>query len=102
MYCAQCGKPLEAGATVCPSCQYPAAQAPAASPAGPSVDQVVSEMARAAREFGSTVSRLSERVVAKAEAASKDPTGAAKKAAHRAAKELDAAAREIDRILKDL
>ncbi len=100
MYCAQCGKPLEAGATVCPSCQYPAA--PVASSAGPSVDQVVSEMARAAREFGSTVSRLSERVVAKAEAASKDPTAAAKKAAHRAAKELDAAAREIDRILKDL
>ncbi|MHB8351094.1 MAG: hypothetical protein ACYDFT_00115 [Thermoplasmata archaeon] len=61
---------------------------------------MVSEVAHAAKDLAATVSRLTERFVTKAEAVSKDPTGAARKAARRAADELDAAAKEIDRVLK--
>lgn len=102
MYCAQCGKELPQNASACPACGFALHGAPSTPPGGDSVDQVLSETKRAARELAEASARLSKRLVVKAQTAAKDPGGSAKRAAHRVAKELDAAAHEIDRILKDL
>jgi uncharacterized Zn finger protein (UPF0148 family) len=103
MNCAQCGAGLSEGATTCPSCGA-AVVRPAATPApGPaSLDQLLAETKRAAKDLASSTAQLSKRLLTKAETAAKDPAAAAKKVARRAAKELEAAAREVDRILKDL
>ena len=45
---------------------------------------------------------LSQRVVDKAADAARNPPAAAKRARRRAAEELEKAAREIDRIIRDL
>jgi hypothetical protein len=65
-------------------------------------EQALGDAKRAAKHLAEATARLTKRVVTKAEVAAKDPSGSAKKAAHRVATELDAAAKEIDRILKDL
>ena len=57
---------------------------------------------RAAKELAEASARLAKRAVSKAEVAGRDPSGSAKKVARRVAKELDAAAKEVERILKDL
>jgi hypothetical protein len=66
------------------------------------LEQALGEAKHAAKELAVATARLTKRVVSKAEVAAKDPSGSAKKAAHRVATELDAAAKEIDRILKEL
>ena len=114
MYCSQCGHELPTNATACPACGYssvgtsppPAAasstNAPPPPSSGDTVDQILTETKKAAHELADASARLSKRLVARAQTAAKDPTGSAKKAAKRVAKELDAAAKEIDRILKSL
>jgi len=67
-----------------------------------SLKEAIEATRRAATELAAASARLTKRVVAKADGAAHDPTGSAKKVAQRVAKELDAAAKEIDRILKDL
>ena len=57
---------------------------------------------RAAVELASSTVKLTKRVMDKADAAAKDPSGSVRKAAKRAAKEIDVAAREIERVLRDL
>jgi len=101
MYCQNCGKELHSGALSCASCGavVPGVHVGAA-PA--SVKELLAEARRAARDLVSTTTTLSAHLATKAEAAAKDPSGSAKKAVHRVAKELDAAARELDRILRDL
>ncbi len=113
MYCSQCGKELPANTTTCPACGFPSTSsppppvgastsAPPSSPPGDTVDQVLNETRKAARELADATARLSKRLVQKAQIAAKDPRGSTKKAARRVAKELDAAANEIDQILKKL
>ena len=67
-----------------------------------SLEEALNETKDAAKQLASAATRLSKRLLAKAENAARNPSGSAKKVAHRVAKELDAASREIDRILKDL
>jgi hypothetical protein len=57
---------------------------------------------KAAVELASASVRLTKRVLDKADAAAQDPSGSVKKVAQRAAKELDSAAKEIDRLLQKL
>jgi hypothetical protein len=46
--------------------------------------------------------KLTKRVIDKADAAAQHPSSSVKRVAQRAAKELDAAAKEIDRLLHEL
>jgi cell division septum initiation protein DivIVA len=102
MYCPQCGKELAPGNLTCAACGFISPAAPAPSAAPPSFEQLVSETKHAAKDLAKSTAHLSKRMFSKAQTAAKDPSGSAKKVAHRAAKELEAAAREIDRILRDL
>lgn len=111
MFCQQCGHEIPSGATACPGCGFvplapppvgPAAAVPPSPGSSDPVEQILSETKRAAKELAEASARLSKRLVAKAQTAAKDPTGSAKRAAQKVAKELDSAAREIDRILKEL
>jgi uncharacterized Zn finger protein (UPF0148 family) len=103
MYCQRCGAVLPAGTMTCPACGFAPAAAPATEPAAPaSLEQLLAETKHAAKDLATSTAQLSKRLLTKARTAAKDPSGSAKKVAHRAAKELEAAAREIDRILKDL
>lgn len=101
MYCQWCGHELPAGARSCPSC---AGVAPGA--AGPGreekVDRLVSEAKRATRELATATAKLSKSLIQKAGQAAKDPSGSARKASRKVAEELDHAAKELDRILKNL
>lgn len=64
--------------------------------------QMLSETKQAAKDLAKVTAQLSKKLFTKAEAAAKDPTGSAKKVGHRMAEELDAATKEIERIIKDL
>jgi hypothetical protein len=67
-----------------------------------SIEQAVGELKRAAKDFARAAVDLSRRAAKKAEAAAKDPPGSTKRAAQVVSQELDKAAKEIDRILRDL
>jgi hypothetical protein len=101
MYCQNCGKEIPSGAYTCTACGAVVPGSHRGSSV-PSVHQLVQETRRAARELASATANLSRHLASRAESAARDPSGSAKKVAHRVAKELDAAADEIDRILKDL
>ncbi len=104
MYCQNCAHELPSGATACPSCGFavPGSGSHAGSSGPSSLDQVLHETKRAAQDLAASAGKLSERLLAKAGTAAKDPTGSAKKAVKRVAHELEEASREIDRILRDL
>jgi signal transduction histidine kinase len=68
----------------------------------PSIDQTVEELKRAAKDLATASARLSQRLLEKAGTAAKDPKGTARRAAETASHELDAAANEIRRLLRDL
>ena len=111
MYCSQCGHGLPTNAATCPACGFsPAAPAsspgpwttPPPAPSSDPVDEILHETRKAARELADATARLSKRLMREARTAAKDPSGSAKKAAKKVAQELDSAAKEIDRILKDL
>lgn len=102
MYCQSCGKELSPGAPSCAACGARVIYPPAPSELTDQVEQIAAEVKRAAKELVSSTARLSGRLAEKAETAAKDPSGSAKKAARRVAHELDAVAKEVDRILKDL
>lgn len=101
MNCPQCGAALPPAAANCPSCGTKVDRATPPPPPA-SLEQLLGETKRAARDLASSTAQLSKRLLTKAEIVAKDPTKSAKKVAQRAAKELEAAAREVDRILKDL
>jgi len=102
MNCQQCGRELPQGSLTCAGCGFRSAPPPAAPVAPASLQQLLSETKHAAKDLASSTAQLSKRLVSKAQTAVKDPSGSAKKVARRAAKELEAAAHEIDRILQDL
>ncbi len=104
MYCQNCAHELPSGATACPACGYavPGMGAHAGSSAASSIDQVLHDTKQAAKELAASAGKLSERLVAKAGTAAKDPAGSAKKAVKRVAHELEEAAHEIDRIVREL
>ena len=103
MYCQWCGTLLPPGAESCPHCAGPGATGSAAgSVRSDSVDQLVADAKHAAKDLAVATARLSKRLLSKAEVAAQDPSGSAKKAARRAAKELDRAAEELDQLLRKL
>jgi zinc-ribbon domain len=101
MYCQNCGKELPPDARSCGGCGavVPTGHRPKPTP---TVHQLVTETRRVARDLMSATAQLSREAAHQAEAAGRDPKGTAKRAAHRVAKELDDAAKEIERILKEL
>ena len=111
MYCSQCGRELPGDTATCPACGFSPAAPPSSagawstpppSPSSDPVEEILNETRKAARELANATARLSKRLVKEARTATKDPSGSAKKAVKRVAQELDSAAKEIDRILKDL
>jgi hypothetical protein len=64
------------------------------------LEAALGEARKAAQELARASAKLTRRLVDKAERAAQDPRGSVERAAKRAAKELDAAAREIDELLK--
>jgi len=64
--------------------------------------EMLRDTKRAAKDLAKATARLSKKLLSRAEAAAKDPSGSAKKVGHRVSKELDAATREIERVLRDL
>ena len=103
MYCPRCGAVLPAGALTCPACGSDSRAAPTTSPMAPaSFEELLAETKHAAQDLATSTAQLSKRLLIKARAAAKDPSGTATKVARRTGKGLEATAREIDRILKDL
>jgi ABC-type transporter Mla subunit MlaD len=101
MYCQNCGKELAPGAASCGACGAGVPGHPTGGEAA-SLSQLLEETRRAARDLAQSSAELTKRLASRADAVRRDPKGSAKKAVDRAAKELDAAAHEVERILKDL
>lgn len=101
MYCAQCGKGLPDGAGRCPACGF-STLAAARSETSAAIHDMVKEAKRAVRELSNAAGELSRQVKSGAKAASKDPTGTTKRAVRRAAKELESAVDEVDRLIRRL
>ncbi len=99
VYCQQCGRELPAGSVTCPSCH---SRVGGFAASDISLDAVVIEVRRAAKELAAASSQLAQHVAAKADRAAKDPSGSAKRGARRVAKELDKVRAEIEKILHDL
>ncbi len=66
------------------------------------LEQALGEAKKAAKDLARASARLTRKLLARADRAAKDPKGTVKSATHRAAKELEAASREIDELLKRL
>ncbi|MFI5419165.1 MAG: hypothetical protein ACHQ2Y_09795 [Candidatus Lutacidiplasmatales archaeon] len=66
------------------------------------IDQAVADTKRAAKELANATARLSGHLLTKAGTLAQDAPGVAKEVGDRVAKELEAAAREVERILKEL
>ncbi|HKN07014.1 MAG TPA: zinc ribbon domain-containing protein [Thermoplasmata archaeon] len=103
MYCQQCGKEIPSGSPTCPACGFNAmARRPTPSSGSDSIEHFVSETKKAAKELAAAAATLSQRVVDKAAGAARNPPASVKRATRKAAEELEKAAREIDRIIRDL
>lgn len=103
MYCQGCGRELPSGVLTCPACGF-ATSVPGAAPSARtgSVDELVADLKRTAKELARDAAKLSQRAVDKAGEVARDPSNAAKRVSKKVADELDKAAQEIDRILRDL
>jgi alkylhydroperoxidase/carboxymuconolactone decarboxylase family protein YurZ len=62
----------------------------------------VRDTKRAAKDLAGATATLSKHLLRTATVAAKTPTASARRAATRVAKELDSAAKDIERILRDL
>jgi ribosomal protein L40E len=103
MFCRWCGTQLPENAEKCPKCGKAADLPPDAEHTSrDSVDRVVADATRAARDLSAAAARFTERLSAKMGAAADDPKGAASRAARRVARDLDAAREEIEKALRDL
>jgi len=103
MYCQGCGRELPSGVLTCPGCGF-ANQDPGATSSARtgSVDELVADLKRTAKELARDAAKLSQRAVDKAGEVARDPPKTAKRVSKKVAEELDKAAQEIDRILREL
>ena len=101
MFCANCGKELPGGAGACPACGFSPGRSTGASTSS-AIHEMVSEAKRAVKELNEAATSLSRQVRSGAQAAAKDPKGTSKRAVRRAAKELESAVDEIDRLIRKL
>lgn len=102
MFCSNCGKELPAGTSRCPACGFVTMGTAAPGPVRDTVDDLVAEAKRMTHELTDLAKKVSSRAVAGTEAAVKDPGGTARKAARKAADELEAAIKEVDRVLRQI
>jgi len=98
MFCSKCGKELPGDAAICPAC---GGRVAAATPAL-TIDELVVEAKRVARDLSNAAAQVSKEVLRGAGEARKDPKGTTKRAVRKAAKELESAVDEIDRLIKRL
>jgi zinc-ribbon domain len=103
MFCRWCGSSLPEGAETCPKCGKPASL-PSDSDvfSRESVDKVVADTTRAARDLAAAAARFTEKLAAQVKATADDPKGSASRAARRVARDLDAAREEIEKAFRDL
>ncbi len=103
MFCRWCGTQLADGDEKCPKCGKPVTlPGDAESASQDSVDRIVADTTRAARDFALAASQFTERLATKMRAAAEDPQGTATRTARRVARDLDRAREEIEKALKDL
>lgn len=102
MYCQECGHEIPSGQRTCPSCGARSIPRRSSSLAAASFDQALADAKSAAKDLAKLTAKLSQRVAEKAGRAAKDPSSSARRGARRVASELDKAANEIERILRDL
>ena len=96
--CRWCGASLTPGSTVCASCGRPF-NLPG-TPKDP-VDDALKEARRAAKELAAATARVSEFVLAKAKTAAADPGTAARKVLKKAADDLEAVRRDVEKALRE-
>ncbi len=89
---------MTAGAPVCGSCGRPF-NLP--DPPKDPVNDALTEARRAAKELAAATSRVSEFVLAKAKTAAADPHGAARKVLKKAADDLEAVRRDVEKALRE-
>lgn len=75
---------------------------PRPPPRTDSVDALIGDAKRAALELAVLSTRISQRLIERADAAAKDPSGTARNAARKAAAELDKARKGIEQALEQL
>jgi len=103
MFCRWCGTQLPEGSDVCPKCGKGEPHSSEGERSSKeTVDRVVADATRAARDLTAAASRLTERLAAKMQSAADDPKGTASRAGRRIARDLDAAREEIEKALRDL
>jgi len=67
-----------------------------------SLEEALGEAKKAAQDLVRASAQLTRRLLDRAQRAAKDPRGSVERAARSAAKELEAAAREVNEILKKI
>jgi len=100
MFCQQCGKELPTNGLTCPACGFKTD--PPGSASSSSTDDVVADLKRSAKELVRATAKLTQRAAEKADVVAKDPKGSAQRVSRKVSEELDRAAKEIERILRDL
>ncbi|MCI4373625.1 MAG: hypothetical protein L3K02_08310 [Thermoplasmata archaeon] len=91
------------GVETCPKCgKLNAFPSEGDSSSRETMDRVVADATRAARDLTAAAARLTDRLGKKMQAAADDPKGTATRAARRVAHDLDSAREEIEKALKDL
>ncbi len=101
MNCPKCGKEVPAGAVSCANCG--ATLFPARSPPPEDSFQIlIGDAKNAAKEFAEAAAKVSSRILKKLETAADHPSTSAKEGLKRAAKELDDAAKDLERMFRDL
>jgi zinc ribbon protein len=105
MKCSNCNAELTEGALFCSQCGRAVGSAPPASPGGrptDSLEQIIHEASRAAKEAAVTAARFSKKAFEKADVAMQHPGTTAKSVARRAIKELDEARKDLEKVIDDL
>jgi len=100
MYCQQCGKELPPNSLSCPACGFKAD--PPRSASSSSTEDVVADLKHSAKELVRATAKLTQRAAEKADVVANDPKGSAKRVSRKVSEELDKAAKEVDRILREL
>jgi cell division septum initiation protein DivIVA len=67
-----------------------------------SLKEAIEATRRAAKDLASATAKLAKQMIQKADSAAQHPPESARKVVDRVAKELEAAANEVDRIIRDL
>jgi hypothetical protein len=101
MNCRWCGAEMAPSASTCPACRQPQ-NIPPPPPSRDPIDQIVAEATRATRELAVATERLTRKTAHEAKRAVDDPSDAARRAVRRFRKEIEAARRDLDQVLREI